>query len=168
MGFVRDDGSIRLQFPHHFPGRHHVLGGLRQQDAPDLVGLHAGELVDFLLLIIDLLLGLLISLDDLLRRKRVLIWLAAVEYALQGIEVHGGNRIELMIVALGASGGEGKKCSRRYIDPVVARLRRKRQKTESGEHFFTVFAGQQIRRQLGFYEAVIRQIPVEDSMIQSR
>jgi len=66
-----------------------------------------------------------------------------------------------MIVALGASGGEGKKCSRRYIDPVVARLRRKRQKTESGEHFFTVFAGQQIRRQLGFYEAVIRQVPVE-------
>ena len=113
------ESGVRLPLVQHHPGSDQLLGEASRPGFPQPPRLGRQEIVHRLLLRLESRLRRVVAVDNLAARQRQLLVPRAGENARQTVVVTHGNRIELVVVATGASGGQSQKTTAKRVNPII-------------------------------------------------
>ena len=142
--------------------RRHITRRLRRQHLRQLLRLRIEEIPNLRLLGGCRLLSRLILFHDGFRRQRNLGVLGALENALERVIVGRRNRIEFVVVALRAAGGQTEEHASGGVHTIVLRIWTEAKESQPGREVLVRpgFA-QQIAGKLRFHKSIEGQVPVE-------
>ena len=129
----------------NLPGRGQIAGGLAREGFTQLGRAFLNKGVQIVFSVFDPLLMRGVFLHCSAIGKRMLINFTASEHALQRVEVLRGNRIELVIMALRAGGGDADKDTGGRVHAIVA-LWAQSMKSKGGAQLVVIRSGYHVTR----------------------
>jgi len=118
-GLTGGVGHRQPRFPQHLAGGSQEPRGLVGQDVAQLQGLPIQELLEVGFQVRDALGPLLVLGYHRFGGQGELVGFGALKDALQGVEITGGNRVVLVVVAFGAGHRQPQKGPGGDIHPIV-------------------------------------------------